>query len=230
MNLLGIAVIYYNGKKISIEHGSILPDYVILDGNVLKTLPDYQKKSTLLDSLCQAIESYWAKDATSESKKYSKQCILLILKNYKNYIENKSISYKKILYASNYSGKAINISKTTSAHAMSYKITTKYNISHGHAVAICIIPVWKLLSEKSERNPHLKDVLLEIASIFEKNTIKDSINYFEEIVRKFDLPNIHIKENDLLELVDSVNIERMENNPIIFNKQEILDLYKSINK
>ena len=69
MNLLGIAVIYYNGKKISIEHGSILPDYVILDGNVLKTLPDYQKKSTLLDSLCQAIESYWAKDATSESKK-----------------------------------------------------------------------------------------------------------------------------------------------------------------
>ena len=113
MSLLGIAVMYYNGEKISIEHGSIFPNMAILDYNLLKTLPSYQKKSTLLDSLCQAIESYWSIGATNDSKKYSKQCISLILKNYKDYIENKYGSYKEIIEASNYSGKAINISKTT---------------------------------------------------------------------------------------------------------------------
>ena len=140
-----IAVIYYNGKKLSIDHGSLLPQITILDYNFLITLSDYQKKSTMLDSLCQAIESYWSIGATNDSKKYSKQCISLILKNYKDYIENKYGSYKEIIEASNYSGKAINISKTTAAHAMSYKITTMYNISHGHSVALCIIPIWKLL-------------------------------------------------------------------------------------
>ena len=229
MSQLGIAVMYYNGEKISIEHGSIFPNMAILDYNLLKTLPDYQKKSTLLDSLCQAIESYWSIGATNDSKKYSKQCISLILKNYKDYIENKYGSYKEIIEASNYSGKAINISKTTAAHAMSYKITTMYNISHGHSVALCIIPIWKLLSKKSKENAKLKDSLLELARLFGTENINDSIKIFENIFNGFNLPKVHIKEQDLPVLVNSVNIERMGNNPIYFNKDELLCLYKEIN-
>ena len=229
MSLLGIAVMYYNGEKISIEHGSIFPNMAILDYNLLKTLPSYQKKSTLLDSLCQAIESYWSIGATNDSKKYSKQCISLILKNYKDYIENKYGSYKEIIEASNYSGKAINISKTTAAHAMSYKITTMYNISHGHSVALCIIPIWKLLVEKAKEDVKPKNVLLEIANIFGTDDINDSIKIFESIFNQFNLPKIHIREQDLSVLVNSVNIERMNNNPVIFNQRDIFNLYKNIN-
>lgn len=229
MSLLGIAVMYYNGEKISIEHGSIFPNMAILNYNFLKTLSDYQKKSTLLDSLCQAIESYWSRGATNDSKKYSKQCIWLILKNCKDYLENKYNSYKEIIEASNYSGKAINISKTTAAHAMSYKITTMYKISHGHSVALCIIPVWKFLAKKSEENVKLKDSLLEIARLFGTENINNSIKIFENIVNGFNLPKVHIKEQDLPVLVNSVNIERMVNNPISFHKHELLCLYKEIN-
>ncbi len=49
------AVIYYEGVKQSISHTSIIPDYAVLEPSVLKTLPVYQKKCTMLDALCQAM-------------------------------------------------------------------------------------------------------------------------------------------------------------------------------
>ena len=51
------AVIYYEGKKQSVTHDSIIPDVAILEPMVLKTLPVYQKKCTMMDALCQGIES-----------------------------------------------------------------------------------------------------------------------------------------------------------------------------
>ena len=40
--------------------------------------------------------------------------------------------------AAHLSGKAINISKTTAPHAVSYPFTALYNISHGHAVSLTL--------------------------------------------------------------------------------------------
>ena len=40
--------------------------------------------------------------------------------------------------AANLSGKAINISKTTAPHAISYPFTSIFNINHGHAVALTL--------------------------------------------------------------------------------------------
>ncbi len=222
------AVIYLNGEKFSIDNCSILPDYAVLCPDVLATLPDYHKKSTLLDSLCQAIESFWSKGATDESRKYSEQCISLILENYKDYLSSNADSYKNILFASNYSGKAINITRTTSAHSMSYKLTSKYGISHGHAVALCIIPVWKLLLKKSVDNEDLKNTLIILADIFGTDDILDSINTVEDIIKGFNLSKFKIHSTDIDMLTRSVNISRMQNNPVIFNYNEIFELYEDI--
>ena len=223
-----IAVIYYNGKKLSIDHGSILPQVAILDYNFLITLADYQKKSTVLDSLCQAIESYWSNGSNNESKQYAIKCINLILENYKAYLNNDITSLKNVLLASNYSGKAINISRTTAPHSMSYKITSLYNISHGHAVALCLIPCWNLLYNKSKSDEELKKILDSLAKILKQKSIVDSINYIASIINELDMPKITIKDNDIDNLVNSVNVERMSNNPIVFNKNELYELYKSI--
>lgn len=223
-----IAVIYHNGKKLSIDHGSILPQIAILDYNFLTTLSDYQKKSTLLDALCQAIESYWSNGATNKSKEYSIKCIDLILENYKSYLSNNNISLKNMLLASNYSGRAINISRTTAPHSMSYKLTSLYNISHGHAVALCLIPCWNLLLKKSETNNGLKETLNSLSRVLNQNSILESINYISNLITELNLPKIEIKSSDLDNLVSSVNIERMNNNPIPFSKEELYNLYSSI--
>ncbi|MBE6534942.1 MAG: phosphonoacetaldehyde reductase, partial [Ruminococcaceae bacterium] len=73
------AVCYYNGSKQSITHDSLIPDYVVLNPEFLVTLPEYQKKSTLLDALCQAIESLWSINSNEESVEYSVSAITTIL-------------------------------------------------------------------------------------------------------------------------------------------------------
>lgn len=214
---------YYKNKKLSISHGSILPDDAILDRTFLNTLSNYQKKSTLLDALCQAIESYWSKGTTDESKLYARESIKLIMENYKNYLSDNK-SFDVILKASNLSGKAINISRTTAPHSMSYILSQKYNISHGHAVALCLIPCWKKLHTKADAN--LKSILMELCEILEVSSIDESINLIEKLIKSFDLPKVKIDNMEVL--ADNINTERMNNNPILFNYDDIIDLYKNI--
>lgn len=219
------AVMYYHGVKHSVDHESILPEYVILVPTVLETLPDIQKKSTLLDALCQAIESFWAKGATKKSREYAKKSIGLILSHYKDYLNGKVESYEPILKASNYSGRAIHITRTTAAHAMSYKLTTDYQINHGHAVALCIVPVWKSLFEKSRDNANLRTVLEELSKLFGTTDIETSIEIVAEIIEGMKLPQMKVKEEEIEELVKAVDVSRLSNHPVELKSDEIYALY-----
>ncbi|HHX37119.1 MAG TPA: phosphonoacetaldehyde reductase, partial [Clostridiaceae bacterium] len=142
------AVMYYDGEKHSIESSDILPEYVVIDPSVFVTLPDRALASSIADSLAQGIESYWSINATDESKVYSMKCITLVMKNYLRAFRERDIdSLSELAKASNFSGKAINIAKTTAAHAMSYVLTSKYGIPHGQAVMILLPHVYEFNAE-----------------------------------------------------------------------------------
>ncbi|MBQ8245874.1 MAG: iron-containing alcohol dehydrogenase [Lachnospiraceae bacterium] len=223
-----IAVIYCNGKKLSVEHGSALPDVAILDANLLKTLPDYQKKITMLDAFCQGIESYWAKGANGESREYAIQCIRLIMENCEAYLKGEEGAACKIMSAAHYSGKAINISRTTAAHAMSYKLTGIYGLGHGYAVALCILPIWKLLWKKAEADEQLHSVLSGLAKEMGFHTIEESISETEKMMQGLHLPPVKIREEDVPMLAQSVELGRMSNNPVMFTFEEIAELYQKL--
>ena len=202
------AVLYLNGVKQSISHPSNVPDYVILCPKFIITVPEYQKKATMMDALCQCIESLWSRKATKESKKYAKAGLKLFVENYRGYLELNISSIKKIQIAANYSGKAINISETTAAHAMSYKLTSLYRIPHGHAVAICMNSIFN--------NCKVKTVFGGI----------DVRKLFYEVVDYFALEqNVGFGKEDLKTLVESVNPDRLKNFPYRIN---IAKCYKSI--
>lgn len=222
------AVMYKNNKKTSVDHPRLLPEYVILCPKVLNSLPDYQKKSTLLDALCQAIESFWARTSSAESKEYSKKCIHSIINNYRSFLNGEESSYKPLLIASNLSGKAINITRTTAAHAMSYKLSSDYKISHGHAVALCLIPLWRLLYKKSKRNNSLKVVLEELASVIGVNSIPESIELVSNMVKSFNLPKINIPSIALNSLVKTVDPDRLSNTPVFLSGYDIHKIYGEI--
>ena len=56
-----------------------------------------------------------------------------------------------MLKAANYSGKAINLTKTTAPHAVSYPFTAHYGISHGHAVALTFTDFMKFNFENIKK-------------------------------------------------------------------------------
>ncbi|MGI6089868.1 MAG: phosphonoacetaldehyde reductase [Saccharofermentanales bacterium] len=212
------AVIYRNGKKQSVADERLLPEYVILQADTLKTLPLYQKKCTMLDALCQAIESWWSKKATQESILYSQKAIYLILSNMESYLHNDNDGNTKMLVAANLAGKAINITTTTAPHAMSYKLTSLYGLPHGHAVAICLPKVWRYMENFDY-----------IAKALGTEHYEDAVSLFEEMLLELEiLPPQNVNEDDLDILTNSVNRQRLSNNPVRLNKSTIKKLYKEI--
>ena len=229
------AVIYYEGTKYSVDAESVLPDYVYLEPRFLDTLPIYQKKSTMLDALCQGIESYWSIHSTEESKKYAKKAIQLILKNYKEYIAGNKETHPDILKAANFAGKAINISKTTAAHAMSYKITSLYGTSHGHAVSLCLPLVWEYMIQhidqvQDERGEqYLEQVFQDLDKFFHTKNHEKSIQKMRKIYEEIEIPYTHmVKEEDIATLTSSVNAQRLKNNPIPLPEEVIEQIYRTL--
>lgn len=233
------AVIYYNGKKQSVTHESIIPNVAILESKVLKTLPLYQKKCTMLDALCQGIESWWSVNSTDESKEYSKIAVETIMKWWHEYIfENTDESAKHIMEAANYAGRAICITQTTAPHAFSYKLTSMYGLPHGHAVAVCLPVIWEYMMEHHEECidsrgfKYLSGVFDEIAHSLGTDSPKEAIVLYREMMKAMELwnPVSEDREPDIEVLFSSVNPVRLKNNPVALSELAIKVLYSIIVK
>lgn len=233
------AVIYYNDEKQSVTHHSIVPDYAVLDSSLLKTLPLYQKKCALLDALCQGIESWWSVNSTVESKEYSKIAVETIMQNWRKYIFNEDEDAAVwIMLGSNYAGRAINITQTTAPHAFSYKLTSLYGISHGHAVAVVLPEIWYYMINHIDQcidcrgQNYLKGIFKEITRVMGCESAEYAIEVFRKMMRDMELVN-PISKNRALELEKlsvSVNPIRLKNNPIALDEIIIRNLYLSIIK
>ena len=133
------AVIYKENVKYSIAHPYLLPNCAIVDAQFTFELPPYITACSGFDALCQAIESFWSVQASEISKGYAREAIIKIRENLLNSIrESNQKSRQQMAHAALLSGKAINITKTTAPHAISYPFTSLYKISHGHAVSLSL--------------------------------------------------------------------------------------------
>ncbi len=228
------AVIYYHGEKQSITNENCIPETVLMDSGALATLSLYQRKVTLLDALCHSIESFWSVNSTNESKIYSKAAIERILLNIKGYLQNDKKANAVMLQAAHLAGKAINITQTTSGHAMSYKLTKKYNIAHGHAVALCIKEIWPWMLINIDRcvdprgKEYLKRMFDSLADVMGVQSAEAAADKFENIVSGLELQIPCAVENDYNILCKSVNPIRLKNNPILLDEKDIDLLYHRI--
>lgn len=228
------AVIYYKGEKQSITHETAIPNAVLLDPSVLESLPDYQRKATMMDAFCHGIESFWSVNSTKESRAYSKEAIQLITKYGRCYLENRKVGNAAMLKAANIAGKAINIAQTTAGHAMCYKLTSFLGIAHGHAAALCVSRLWYYMLENVDKcidkrgEMHLQFVFSEIAEAMEARDAKDAANQFSGLLDELALPFPKEKNVDLNILAESVNPVRLKNNPVTLTTEEIMKLYQDI--
>lgn len=228
------AVIYYDGKKQSVTSESFIPGTVLMDPNTLITLPLYQKKATMCDALCHAIESYWSVNSTDESKAYSRTAIKGVTEHMEGYLENTEEGRDGMLRAANTAGKAINITQTTAGHAMCYKITSLFHSAHGHAAILCdrVLFPWMIKNTDKCIDPrgeqYLKNVLCEIAYALGCETPEQGAEKLEEIFEKLGLEVPTASEEEYKELKSSVNPVRLKNHPIALDEATIDFLYHEI--
>ncbi|MCM1203843.1 MAG: phosphonoacetaldehyde reductase [Bacteroidales bacterium] len=228
------AVIYHQGEKQSVSDDSAVPSAVLMDASLLKTLPLYQKKATMMDAFCHAVESFWSVHSTDESKRCAGKAIQLILDNRDAYLSNQDAGNEAMLYAANYAGKAINIAATTAGHAMCYKLTTLYGIAHGHAAALCVGPLWKYmlyhvnLCTDSRGAEYLTSVFDELANVMHCDCAEAAMDLFRHILTELKLPAPTADPADFDLLKRSVNPERLKNNPIKLDEDTLDSLYHQI--
>lgn len=228
------AVIYYNGAKQSVTSESFIPGTVLMDPSVLKTLPIYQKKATMCDALCHAIESFWSVNSTDESKEYSKAAIKGVLEHMDGYLSNTESGNAGMLIAANTAGKAINITQTTAGHAMCYKITSLFGTAHGHSAILCnrVLFPWMIDNIEKCSDPrgekYLKNTLDEIGNALGCDDAKSGAEKLRKLFEKLELEIPTAAYEQFEELKSSVNPVRLKNHPIAIDDDTIDILYHNI--
>lgn len=132
--------VFYDGKtKKSFAEPKVVPDVIIVDPELMMSLPQYQAASGGMDALAQAIESYWSVHSTSESKEYAAHAIEIAIADIVESVTDPSPDTRfAMAKAANLAGKAINITRTTACHAVAYPFTSYFGVAHGHAVALTL--------------------------------------------------------------------------------------------
>ncbi|HOE67622.1 MAG TPA: phosphonoacetaldehyde reductase [Candidatus Hydrogenedentes bacterium] len=133
------AVVYQGQVKYSLASESLRPSHALLVPEWTYSLPPYQTACVGMDALAQGVESHWAKGATEESRGYARRAIELALENLFAAVNRPDPQNRAaMLEAAHLAGRAIDISKTTAAHAFAYVLSMRFELPHGHAVALLL--------------------------------------------------------------------------------------------
>lgn len=234
------AVVYVNQEKYSLAHPKLLPDRIILDASLTKTLTGGAYWTPVFDAICQAIESYWSVGATDLSQSYSKKAIEhawpILTKTDKPDANDRHL----LMLASHYAGRAINVTKTTAPHALSYALTTDYGIPHGNAVALFLGSFFEFnvsLANSSRANPVPSDIILrridELLKLLGGIPLDEFANRWEHIMKErqliYSFSDVGITSDDEIDmLLNKVNLERLGNHPVQLSHSDLRQHLKRI--
>jgi alcohol dehydrogenase class IV len=215
-------------RKYSIAYPELYPDVAILDGSLTLSMQLDISITTVLDALSHCFEAIWNKNANQKSTDYAIEAIIIILQNVELLKMNpQDIEIRnKLLKASNLAGLAFSNTKTAAAHSMSYPLTISYDIPHGIACSIPIIPLLRI-NEKA--------IQMELEKIYSELHIQRLpelerlISQIPDGVIDFKLSKWGVKQTEIDDIVErSFTKSRMENNIVDLSKKDIQLIFESL--
>lgn len=231
------AVVYISNDKYSIAGPAMLPDTVILDPLLTLTASPYQRATSGIDALAQATESLWASGASDTSRGYATDALRLLIPALPRFVNDPSSEVAgRMAQGSHLAGRAIDVSKTTAAHALSYGFTKSYGVSHGHA---CALTLGAFIETHAAATPDRLQTTIDPAThaeamrtllaAFDAADAAAARARFNAIAEECGLPlslashGVTTREQ-VADLTSRVNVERLGNNPVVFSKDELTDL------
>lgn len=229
------AAIYVDGRKVSVAHHHLLPTVAVLDERFHFAMPPVLAACSGLDALSQSIESLWASGATPDSSRLAHLGGQLIAEHLVSSVREASEhARRQVMIGAHLAGKAINISKTTAAHALSYQFTQCYGLQHGHAVALTLGHLAAANARVAAHNcahphgPHAARQAVEQASAMLGVTPDQMPARMTDLLRSLGLPaTLHeagVERSILPELASRVDPVRLGNNPRRLSVQELSQL------
>ena len=225
--------------KIGIVNPSMIPDYVILDAEMIRNLPRSIGAATGIDAMAHAIECFTSNKANPFSDTFALEAFDLIINNIERACDDPTAmdAKNKMQIAAFYGGAAIACSGTTAVHALSYPLGGKYHIAHGVSNAILLVPVMEF------NEPAIRD---RLAVAYDRvvhgektcTTVEEKsawvVRRMGEIVKHLDIPTslkeFNVSPDDLESLVEAgMQVTRLlVNNMREVTAEDARNIYRQI--
>jgi alcohol dehydrogenase class IV len=235
------AVVYVDRVKHSVASPFLLPDTAIIDPALTFTLSPALTAVTGMDAFAQAVESYWCIHATDASRRDAARAITLVLEHLECAVKAPTRRSRRAMSKAAYlAGRAINVTKTTGAHAVSYPLTAFFGLPHGHAVCLTLGQFLVYNSEVTDQDvvdargaEYVRRSIGELVQMLACSNAEQARARIERLMESVRLAtrlsSLGIACRDAVDAIAAnVNAERLANNPRALNHESLRHLVEAI--
>ncbi|MCQ2797892.1 MAG: iron-containing alcohol dehydrogenase [Bacilli bacterium] len=170
------------GDKFAISDPKLIPDYAVLDPNLMVNLPKHVIATTGMDALTHAVESYIGHSNYKKTRIYAQTSVALIAENLLDFYQNPKNTQAALnmQYASYLAGLAFTKSYVGYVHALAHSLGGKYNVPHGEANAILLPFVLQSYGKKAAKSLQKLDSIINLR---QKNSTLCASEHFIEWIK-----------------------------------------------
>lgn len=126
--------------KLTVVSNYLLPAYVILDPDLIATVPANTAAACGIDAMVHALEAYISKAASPFSDIFAREALRLIGGSIRDYVADRSnpATCESMMVGSLFAGIAFSHARLGNVHAMSHPVSAYFDVPHGVANAILL--------------------------------------------------------------------------------------------
>lgn len=126
--------------KLTVVSNYLLPAYVILDPDLIATVPANTAAACGIDAMVHALKAYISKAASPFSDIFAREALRLIGGSIRDYVADRSnpAACESMMVGSLFAGIAFSHARLGNVHAMSHPVSAYFDVPHGVANAILL--------------------------------------------------------------------------------------------
>jgi alcohol dehydrogenase len=230
-----------NGFKKSFRHDLLVPEYALLDPDLLATCPKPQIAANAMDALTQLLESYVAikanpfTDALAESGLQAVRDGLFAW--YQGHDQEAAAGRGRMAYAALLSGICLAQTGLGSVHGLASPLGAFFPIPHGVVCGTLVGAATRVnlvaLRQREPQNPSLHKYARAGDILYGRHfpTVEEAhaalLALLDEWTERLSLPRLHrygIQDSDFTRIVANSRGGSMKTNPVVLNDAEITQI------
>lgn len=212
-------------SKMTMSSPVMFPDYALLDGKYMNSLPHDVTVNTVVDALSHSVEGMLSVKSSAFSDAIARKSIEIIAKHFDDLIsgEFNRETRQEFLEASALGGMVISQTGTTVVHTMGYSFTYFKGTDHGRANGLTLGHFLKLGEKRCPER------IEEILTYMGMTSADDFIIYLDKLLK----PTEILTEEEIQKYTDiTMNLaaKKLGGCMILAEKTDILNMYRSVGK
>jgi len=210
------------GRKLSLRGDPVRPAATILDPDLLLGLSPEQLATGMLDTLAQGVEAAWSTQADARAETLGAAAWAQLTELLDRPPHRPTAGERQaLLLAGHLSGRAIAIAGTTVCHALSYPLTLRYGLSHGHACGVTLARVTRFNAEVRAADcadargaGRVREAIAAVAAAAGARDAAALAGRVEAFLARADLPRVPDLSRDAAWIAEqALGYDRAGNNP-----------------